>query len=322
VQNVNKQEESFMEKELVFGHQKPDTDAITAAMAFSYFQNQLGYETEAVALGEPNDETKFALNKFGMQAPRVVKTVANEVDKVMLVDHNEPQQSVSDIDKVTVTHLVDHHRLANFNTAQPLWATLRPYGCVSTILTEMFQEKHINIPADLAGMMLSAIISDTLLLNSPTTTDHDREAVKYLAKVAGVDDYKKYGVEMLKAGANVDAKDDATIVDGDAKTFELGGTKMRIGQVNAVELDDVFKRQADLEKKMHELMDENGYQLFILIATNILNSDSELLVVGDDTDKVEEAFGHKLGDNKRMNLPGVVSRKKQVVPPLTKAFEG
>lgn len=311
-----------MEKELVFGHQKPDTDAITAAMAFSYFQNQLGYETEAVALGEPNDETKFALNKFGMQAPRVVKTVANEVNKVMLVDHNEPQQSVSDIDKVTVTHLVDHHRLANFNTAQPLWATLRPYGCVSTILTEMFQEKHINIPANLAGMMLSAIISDTLLLNSPTTTDHDREAVKYLAKVAGVADYKEYGVAMLKAGANVDAKDDATIVDGDAKTFELGGTKMRIGQVNAVELDDVFKRQDDLEKKMHELMDENGYQLFILIATNILNSDSELLVVGDDTDKVEEAFGHKLGDNKRMNLPGVVSRKKQVVPPLTKAFEG
>ena len=311
-----------MEKELVFGHQKPDTDAITAAMAFSYFQNQLGYETEAVALGEPNDETKFALNKFGMQAPRVVKTVANEVNKVMLVDHNEPQQSVSDIDKVTVTHLVDHHRLANFNTAQPLWATLRPYGCVSTILTEMFQEKHINIPANLAGMMLSAIISDTLLLNSPTTTDHDREAVKYLAKVAGVADYKEYGVAMLKAGANVDAKDDATIVDGDAKTFELGGTKMRIGQVNAVELDDVFKRQDDLEKKMHELMDENGYQLFILIATNILNSASELLVVGDDTDKVEEAFGHKLGDNKRMNLPGVVSRKKQVVPPLTKAFEG
>ncbi|WP_267201407.1 manganese-dependent inorganic pyrophosphatase [Limosilactobacillus kribbianus] len=311
-----------MDKELVFGHQKPDTDAITAAMAFSYFQNQLGYETEAVALGEPNDETKYALNKFGVKAPRVVKTVANEVDKVMLVDHNEPQQSVSDLDKVTVTHLVDHHRLANFNTAQPLWATLRPYGCVSTILTEMFQEKNINIPANLAGMMLSAIISDTLLLNSPTTTDHDREAVKYLAKVAGVDDYEKYGVEMLKAGANVDAKSDADIVDGDAKTFELGGTKMRIGQVNAVELDDVFKRQADLEKKMHELMDQNGYQLFILIATNILNSDSELLAVGDHLDKVEEAFGHQLGDNKRMNLPGVVSRKKQVVPPLTKAFEG
>lgn len=311
-----------MSKELVFGHQKPDTDAITAAMAFSYFENELGYETEAVALGEPNDETKYALNYFNMEAPRVVKTVANETDKVMLVDHNEPQQSVSDIDKLTVTHLVDHHRIANFNTAQPLWANFRPYGCVSTILTEMFQEKHIDIPANLAGMMLSAIISDTLLLNSPTTTDHDREAVEHLAKIAGVDDYEKYGVEMLKAGADVDAKSDADIVDGDAKTFELGGTKLRIGQVNAVELDDVFKRQADLEKKMRELMDANGYQVFILIATNILNSDSELLVIGDDTEKVEQAFNHKLGDNHRMNLPGVVSRKKQVVPPLTDAFEG
>ena len=310
-----------MSKELVFGHQNPDTDAITAAMAFSYYQNQLGYETEAVALGEPNEETQYALKHFEMKAPRVVETVANEVDKVMLVDHNEPQQSVKDIDKVTVTHLVDHHRIANFNTAQPLWANLRPYGCVSTILYEMFNEKHIDIPAHLAGMMMSAIISDTLLLKSPTTTDHDREAVKGLAKISGEEDYEAYGINMLKAGTNIAAKSDNEIVDGDAKTFELGGSKLRIGQVNTVDLDDVFARQADLEKEMHSLMDANGYKTFILIVTNILNSDSELLVVGDNTDKVEKAFNKQLGDNKRMNLPGVVSRKKQVVPPLTDAFE-
>lgn len=308
-------------KELVFGHQNPDTDAITAAMAFSYFQNQLGYETEAVALGEPNDETKYALDHFDMKAPRVVKTVSNEVDKVMLVDHNEPQQSVSDLDKVTVTHLVDHHRIANFNTAQPLWITARPYGCVSTIITELFQQKHINIPANLAGMMMSAIISDTLLLKSPTTTDHDREAVKYLAKVAGVDDYEEYGIDMLKAGTNIAKKSDNEIVDGDAKTFELGGAKLRIGQVNTVDLDDVFSRQDDLEKEMHNLMDQNGYETFVLMVTNILNSDTDLFVVGDHTDVVEKAFGKKL-ENKRMNLPDVVSRKKQVVPPLTDAFEG
>lgn len=310
-----------MSKELVFGHQNPDTDAITAAMAFSYYQNQLGYETEAVALGEPNEETQYALKHFEMKAPRVVETVANEVDKVMLVDHNEPQQSVKDIDKVTVTHLVDHHRIANFNTAQPLWANLRPYGCVSTILYEMFNEKHIDIPAHLAGMMMSAIISDTLLLKSPTTTDHDREAVKGLAKISGEEDYEAYGINMLKAGTNIAAKSDNEIVDGDAKTFELGGSKLRIGQVNTVDLDDVFARQADLEREMHSLMDANGYKTFILIVTNILNSDSELLVVGDNTDKVEKAFNKQLGDNKRMNLPGVVSRKKQVVPPLTDAFE-
>lgn len=310
-----------MSKELVFGHQNPDTDAITAAIAFSYYENQLGANSEPVALGEPNEETQYALKTFNMKAPRVVKTVANETDKVMLVDHNEPQQSVADLDKVTVTHVIDHHRIANFNTAQPLWYTARPYGCCSTIIFELMEEKNIDIPKDLAGMMMSAIISDTLLLKSPTTTFHDEEAVKALAKIAGVD-YEDYGLKMLKAGTNIAAKSDNEIVDGDAKTFTLGGVKMRVGQVNTVDLDDVFKRQADLEKEMHALMDKEGYKLFVLMVTNIINSDTNLLVVGDDTDKVEKAFGKKLDANKRMDLPGVVSRKKQVVPPLTNAFEG
>ena len=308
-----------MSKELVFGHQKPDTDTIAAAMAYSYYQNQLGYETEAVALGEPNDETKFALDHFKLAAPRVIETAANEVDKVMLVDHNEPQQSVADLDKVQVTHVIDHHRINGFNTAAPLYMNVRPYGCVSTILFEMFEEKHIDLPADLAGMMLSAIISDTLLLKSPTTTDHDKEAVYALAKLAGVD-YEQYGLDMLKAGTNLAAKSDNDIVDGDAKTSEMGDLTLRIGQVNTVDLNDVFARQADLEKAMESLMSENGYDTFVLIVTNILNSDSDLLIVGKEADKVAQAFGKELGANKRINLPGVVSRKKQVVPPLTEAL--
>ena len=308
-----------MSKELVFGHQKPDTDTIAAAMAYSYYQNQLGYETEAVALGEPNDETKFALDHFKLAAPRVIETAANEVDKVMLVDHNEPQQSVADLDKVQVTHVIDHHRINGFNTAAPLYMNVRPYGCVSTILFEMFEEKHIDLPADLAGMMLSAIISDTLLLKSPTTTDHDKEAVYALAKLAGVD-YEQYGLDMLKAGTNLSAKSDNDIVDGDAKTSEMGDLTLRIGQVNTVDLNDVFARQADLEKAMESLMSENGYDTFVLIVTNILNSDSDLLIVGKEADKVAQAFGKELGANKRINLPGVVSRKKQVVPPLTEAL--
>ena len=296
-----------MSKELVFGHQKPDTDTIAAAMAYSYYQNQLGYETEAVALGEPNDETTFALKAFDLAAPRVIKTAANEVDSVMLVDHNEPQQSVADIDQVAVSHVIDHHRINGFNTAAPLY------------LYEMFNEKHIAIPADLAGMMLSAIISDTLLLKSPTTTDHDKEAVEGLAKLAGVD-YEEYGLQMLKAGTNLAAKSDNDIVDGDAKSFEMGDLTLRIGQVNTVDLADVFARQADLEKAMQALMDANGYDTFVLIVTNILNSDSDLLILGKDAAKVAQAFGKELAANNRINLPGVVSRKKQVVPPLTAAF--
>lgn len=308
-----------MSKELVFGHLNPDTDAITAAMAYSYYQNQLGFETEAVALGEPNDETKFALDHFKMDAPRVVETVANEVDAVMLVDHNEPQQSVADRDKVTVTHVVDHHRISGFETAAPLDMTVRPYGCASTILYEMFREKHIDIPANLAGMMMSAIISDTLLLKSPTTTDHDKEALAGLAKIAG-EDPEEYGLQMLKAGTNLSKKSANAIVDGDAKSFEMGGLTIRIGQVNSVDLNDVFERQDELETEMENLMAGEGYDTFVLIATNILNSDSDLLILGKDADKVAQAFGKDLQANHRINLPGVVSRKKQVVPPLTEAL--
>ncbi|KIS04039.1 manganese-dependent inorganic pyrophosphatase [Paucilactobacillus wasatchensis] len=309
-----------MSKELVFGHQSPDTDAIVAAKAFSYLQNQLGFDTEAVALGEPNAETNYVLNHFGEPAPRVIKTAANEVKEVMLVDHNEAQQSVSDLSDVTVTHVVDHHRIANFQTAQPLWYTARPVGCTSTILTRMFADNKIDIPAQLAGLMLSAIVSDTLLLKSPTTTDEDREALRALAQIADID-VDSYGLDMLKAGTDLASKSDLDLVDGDAKSFDLGGKKVRIGQVNTVDLDDVFSRQAGLEEAMTNENSGNGYDLFLLLATNILDSNSELLVVGDPKNVVETAFGKKLDAQNRMSLPGVVSRKKQVVPPLTSAFE-
>ncbi|MFC6274800.1 manganese-dependent inorganic pyrophosphatase [Levilactobacillus tangyuanensis] len=309
-----------MSKALIFGHQNPDTDAIVAAKAFAYFQTQKGLDVEAVALGEPNMETNYVLNHFDEPAPRVIKTASNEVDHVMLVDHNEAQQSVSDLDKVTVTNVVDHHRIANFETKMPLYYRAEPVGCVSTILTEMFDEEKIEIPAKLAGLMLSAIISDTLLLQSPTTTDKDREAVRALAEIADID-VQSYGIEMLKAGTNLAAKTDKELIDGDAKSFDMAGKSVRIGQINTVDLNEVLDRQAGLEKEMNDEMAADGYDLFITLATNVLNSDSELIVAGEPKSVVETAFNTKL-ENNRASLPGVVSRKKQVVPPLTAAFEG
>ncbi|AYM03259.1 manganese-dependent inorganic pyrophosphatase [Levilactobacillus yiduensis] len=308
-----------MSKALIFGHQNPDTDAIVAAKAYAYFQTQEGYDVEAVALGEPNMETNYVLNHFDEPAPRVVKTVANEVDTVMLVDHNEAQQSVADLDKVTVSHVVDHHRIANFHTDSPLYYRAEPVGCTSTILTEMFDEAKIEIPAKLAGLMLSAIISDTLLLQSPTTTDADKEAVRALAEIADID-VQSYGIAMLKAGTNLAAKSDKELIDGDAKSFDMAGKSVRIGQINTVDLNEVLDRQAGLEKEMQAEMAADGYDLFITLATNVLNSDSELIVAGEPKSAVEKAFNTKL-ENNRASLPGVVSRKKQVVPPLTAAFE-
>lgn len=307
-----------MSKALIFGHQNPDTDAIVAAKAFAYLQTQKGYDVEAVALGEPNMETNYVLNHFDEPAPRVIKTASNEVDQVMLVDHNEAQQSVSDLDKVQVTFVVDHHRIANFHTDSPLYYRAEPVGCVSTVLTEMFDEAKIEIPAKLAGLMLSAIISDTLLLKSPTTTDKDREAVRALAEIADID-VQSYGIAMLKAGTNLAAKSDKELIDGDAKSFDMSGHSIRIGQINTVDLDDVISRQAGLEKEMNAEIAADGYDLFITLATNVLNSDSEMIVAGEPKDVVEKAFNTKLAAN-RASLPGVVSRKKQVVPPLTDAF--
>ena len=238
-----------MSKELVFGHQSPDTDAIVAAKAYSYLQNKLGYDTEAVALGEPNEETQFVLNYFDEPTPRVITKASDEVDSVMLVDHNEHQQSVSDIGDVTVTHVVDHHRIANFSTSSPLFYRAEPVGCTSTILMKMFDEYKIEIPAQLAGLMLSAIISDTLLLKSPTTTDDDKAAVIALAEIADVD-YKTYGLEELKAGTNLSSKSEAELIEQDAKSFEMGGKNIRIDQINTVDLDEVFARQDKLEAAM------------------------------------------------------------------------
>ena len=305
-------------KELVFGHKNPDTDAIVAAKAYSYLQNKLGADTEAVALGEPNEETQFVLDYFNEPAPRVIKTASNEVDAVMLIDHNEAQQSVDDIKDVQVTHVVDHHRIANFETSAPLYYHAEPLGCSSTIILKEFKQHGVEVPANIAGMMLSAIISDTLLLKSPTTTDEDVTAVKELAKIAGVD-YEKYGLDMLKAGTNLASKSDETLISQDAKSFDMNGTQVRVDQINTVDLNEVFDREDGLRAAIEKQNKENGYDLFLLMVTNILNSDTRLLVVGEPQSVVEQAFGKKLENNK-MDLPGVVSRKKQIVPPLEAAF--
>ncbi|EFQ47356.1 manganese-dependent inorganic pyrophosphatase [Lactobacillus iners] len=309
-----------MTKELIFGHQNPDTDAIGTAIAFSYLQNKLGYDTEAVALGNPNDETQYALDKFGFKAPRVVKTVKNEVDSVMLVDHNEPQQSVADIDQVNVSWVVDHHRIMNFNTANPLYYRAEPVGCTSTVVWKMYKENGVEIPANIAGIMLSAIISDTLLLKSPTTTQDDKNAVEFLAKVAGVD-YQEYGLSLLKAGTNIASKTEKELINLDAKSFELNGHIVRIAQINTVDLPEAMERKAAFMKEMQNASASDNYEMFMLVITNILDSNSEAIVVGTDECKLlfEKAFDKKLVDSS-VALPGVVSRKKQVVPPLTQAF--
>lgn len=306
-----------MSKILVFGHQNPDTDAIGAAIAFAHLQNELGKDTEAVALGTPSEETQYALDYFNVVAPRVVEAAGAGAD-VMLVDHNEFQQSISDIAEANILSVVDHHRIANFETANPLYYRAEPVGCTSTIVLKMYKEAGVSIPKEVAGMMVSAIISDTLLFKSPTCTPEDIQAAKELAELSEID-LDSYGLDMLKAGTKLSDKSAEVLLDLDAKSFPMNDKNVRIAQINTVDLDEVMSRQMELETAMELACKTEGYDLFILVVTNILDSDSELLVFGEPKEKVEEAFGTKLVNNRAL-LKGVVSRKKQVVPQLTEAF--
>jgi len=315
---IRKNGEIVMSKTLVFGHQNPDTDAIGAAIVFAHLQNELGKDVEAVALGTPNEETQFALSTFGLEAPRVITSVKPEADSVMLVDHNEFQQSAVDIADVAILSVVDHHRIANFETANPLYYRAEPVGCTSTIVLKLYKEANVSVPKEIAGIMLSAIVSDTLLFKSPTCTPEDVAAAKELAEIAAVD-VESYGLDMLKAGTNLSTKSVDTLLDLDAKSFPMGDKKVRIAQVNTVDIAEVLERQAEFEQVMAAENGRNGYDLFLLVITNILDSDSELLVVGEPKANVQEAFGVTLNNN-RAFLPGVVSRKKQVVPQLTETF--
>lgn len=308
----------IMSKILVFGHQNPDTDAIGSAISFAYLQKELGKNTEPVSLGTPSEETQYALDYFNVEAPRIIDSAACETNQVMLVDHNEFQQSISDIAELKILAVVDHHRIANFETADPLYYRAEPVGCTSTIVLKLFKENKVTIPQQIAGMMVSAIISDTLLFKSPTCTPEDITAANELADIAAIN-LNGYGLDLLKAGTNLKDKSAETLLDLDAKSFPMSTKTVRIAQINTVDLNEVLDRQAELEAAMKKAIASKGYDLFVLIITNILTSDSELLVIGDSLDKVEAAFKIKL-DNNRAFLNGVVSRKKQVVPQLTEAF--
>ncbi|MEG0258827.1 MAG: manganese-dependent inorganic pyrophosphatase [Lysinibacillus sp.] len=308
-----------MSKVLVFGHKNPDTDTITSAIVYAYLKQQIGVDAEAVRLGDINNETAYALEKFGFAAPRLVEKVANEVSQVILVDHNERQQSAEDIAEVQVTEVIDHHRIANFETTDPLYYRAEPVGCTATILNKIFKEHDVEIPANIAGLMLSAIISDTLLFKSPTCTPQDVKAAEELATKAEVDS-AEYGLAMLKAGADLSDKSLEDLLTLDAKGFDFGTHKAVVAQVNAVDVNDVLGRQSELEELLKQNVADNELDLFFFVVTDILNNDSVAVAIGKVADQSAAAFGATL-DNNRIDLPGVVSRKKQIVPALTEALK-
>ena len=302
---------------LIFGHKNPDTDTICSSIVYNNLKRIQGMDSEAVRLGEINDETKYALEYFNVSLPRLVEEV-EEGQNVILVDHNEFQQSANGIEKAVIREVIDHHRIANFETAAPLYYRAEPLGCTATILKKIYEEQNVNIDKQMAGLMLSAIISDSLLFKSPTCTLQDKVAAEELAKIADVN-LEEYGLAMLKAGASTTDKTAETLISLDAKEFVLGEDKLVVAQINTVDANEVADRKEELEAAINAELSSKGLAAYVFVITNILTSDSEVLVLGEKQDKVAAAFGKTL-ENDFMTLEGVVSRKKQVVPQITEEF--
>ena len=306
-----------MEPIYIFGHKNPDTDSILSALVLEAIAKTMGVKNvKAYRLGEINKETKYVLNYFKIKEPELLERV-EEGAQVILVDHNEFSQSVEGIENAKILRVVDHHKISNFETHEPLFYFAMPVGCTATILYEMCTTSSIKIDKITAGLMLSCIISDTLLLKSPTTTDKDKEAVEKLKKIAEID-IDEYGINMLKAGTDLSDFSPEKLINIDSKPFTTNGIKYQVAQVNTVSIEDVLKDKEAIEKAMQNFMKENDVSLFVLLITDILENNSQIIALGKQ-EIAETAFNVKL-ENNMAYLKGVVSRKKQVIPNLDKAI--
>lgn len=312
-----------MSKVFVTGHKSPDTDSIAAAISYSYLKRQLGMDAVAARAGEPNKETKFALDYFKVEAPVLLTNVArkseeDEKTKLILVDHNESKQCVDGIKDAEVLELIDHHRLGDFETESPIFILIRPVGCVNTVIYGLYKQNGVKPSKEVAGMMLSAIISDTVLFRSPTCTEEDKKAVKELAEIAGVD-YEKYGMDILKAGADISDYPAEKLAHNDTKEFEAGGKTFSCGQISVMDVEPINAKKADIMKALEATKAEKNYEASYLMVTNILTEDTYLWFTEGAEAAAEKAFGKK-AENGMVYLPKVMSRKKQVAPFLLKVY--
>ncbi|RJX16301.1 manganese-dependent inorganic pyrophosphatase [Candidatus Bathyarchaeota archaeon] len=312
-----------MSKEVVYvvGHKSPDTDSICSAIAYAYLkQKKFGVNAKPARQGEINPETKFVLEKFGFEVPELLTDGTGK--KVILVDHNEKAQSLDNLDKAEILEIIDHHKIGDVTTPNPIFFLAMPVGCSATIITKLYEEYGVEIPKNIAGIMLSSILSDTVVFKSPTTTDLDKETCKKLAKIAGIEDFEKFGVELktIKAKGDLEQKTPKELLMSDFKDYVMAGKKVGVGQIELIELSVIETIKPKLLEEMTKLKKEEGYHSIFLMLTDIMKEGTELLTLTDDPSIVKKAFGKELKENS-VWLEGVMSRKKQVVPPLEKVFK-
>lgn len=301
----------------IFGHKSPDSDAVCSAIALADLKSKLGVESVPVTQGKLNPETTFILKRYGLPAPEVMTSFAGK--QIMLVDFSDRSQGPDDLDKADIIGIVDHHKLGDVTTPNPLECWIWPVGCSCTVLKSMYDFYGVAIPKEMAGIMLCSILSDTVIFKSATCTDKDKEAAEALATLAGEGDLQSLGMQMFKVKSAIEGTPVRELVMRDYKDFKMGGQTIGIGQLEVVDLAILDSVKADLAKDIRALKGEGKRHSVLLLLTDIIKEGSQLLIASDDPAVVEKAFGTK-AQNNEVWLPGVMSRKKQVVPNLEKVF--
>lgn len=307
----------------VFGHLNPDTDAITAALVYANLLRRQGTEAQAFRLGDLNFETPFVLREAGMEAPPLLPALESGT-AVALVDHNEAAQSVANLAELDVRRVVDHHKLGDLTTASPAYLRFEPVGCTATLLLKLHREANLSVEPGDAKLLLSAILSDTLHFRSPTTTDEDRDAVAFLAPIAGVENIEQYALAMFAAKSDLGDTPAETLLKMDYKVFPFGDPvkpqPWGLGVIETTNPAYVLGRQGELLAAMDQAKAQDGLSGVLLSVVDILNGTNQTFVLGATEAKVlQDAFGVST-EAQRADLGHRISRKKQIVPTLEQYF--
>ncbi len=301
----------------VVGHKNPDTDSVTSAIVYAELKKATGTDAVAVMQGGLNPETELVLDKFGFAVPEIMTDAAGK--QVILVDHSDIAQAPDNLDKGEVVEIIDHHKIGDVTTNNPIFFCAQPVGCTGTVLKQLFEINKVAVSEKVAGLMLCAILSDTVMFKSPTTTEADKTACEDLAKIAGISDMESLALEMFRAKSAVDGVDPKDLIFRDYKDFDMKGNKVGCGQLELVDLSLVAGIRDDLFNAMKEVKEEGGRHTVLLMLTDIMKEGTDLMVVSDDASYVEKAYGVKL-DAPSVWVDGMMSRKKQTIPPLQEAF--
>jgi len=300
----------------VFGHKSPDTDSTGSPIVWSWYLNEVkGIAAAPKLLGEPNTEAAFVLKRWNLNKPDIIAGV-DAGAPVVIVDTNNPAELPEGINNADITAIIDHHKLVGgLETKGPIDITIRPLACTATIMVDLMGDDAAKMPDAIKGAALSCILSDTLEFRSPTTTDHDRAVAEKLAADLGID-IASYASELFEAKSDISAFSDAELLRMDSKEYTVDGKEFRVSVLETTAPKLVLDRKDSLMASIADVAKEDGADQVLLFVVDILNEEATLLVPNDLVKTVaEKSFGAKVsGDT--VVLPGIMSRKKQIIPNL------